>query len=169
MANYTIVQADFDEIDFRIMRYLAREGRASWTDLAAELGLTAPAIAARVRRLVEGSVIRQFAACISPAAVGAVTAFIEVTFDDPAGHEEFRQAVHRLVAVQECHRTAGRAQYLLKIRARSADELEGLLSKVLPKAARGATLDVSMVLATVKESPVFPLPKPDVATDHTTQ
>jgi Lrp/AsnC family leucine-responsive transcriptional regulator len=155
-----------DGIDLGILGRLAREGRATWADLADELGLTAPAIAARVRRLVDTGVIRQFTAWISPAAVGAVTAFVDVTFDAREGlegHDELRQAIGRLVAVQECHRIAGDAQYLLKVRTRSVEELESLLATVLPKAARGASLRVSMVLSTVKESPIFPLPKPNPA------
>ncbi len=122
------------------------------------MGLTPPAVAARVRRLVDRGVIRQFSALVRPDAVGAVTAFVEVTFDDPQAREEFRQVVGRLVAVLECHRIAGRAEYLVKVRARSASELEGLLTSVLPRAARGASFRVSMVLGTMKESTVFPLP-----------
>lgn len=152
-------QPPIDTVDLGILGRLSREGRASWAGLASELGLTAPAVAARVRRLVDRGVIRQFAAWISPASTGAVTAFVEVTFDHLESHEQFRQAIGRLVAVQECHRIAGGAQYLLKVRARSAAELESLLAAVLPRAAPGATLRVSMVLATVKESPVFPLPR----------
>jgi Lrp/AsnC family leucine-responsive transcriptional regulator len=137
---------------------LSRDGRATWAELAAAIGLTPPAVAARVRRLVDSGVIRQFAALVQPDAVAAVTAFVEVTFEDPQARDDFRQVVGRLVAVQECHRIAGRAEYLVKIRARSASELEGLLTTVLPRAARGASFRVSMVLGTVKESTVFPLP-----------
>ena len=148
-----------DSIDLHLLGRLIRDGRASWADLAAELGVTPPAIAARVRRLVHRGVIRQFTAWVAPDALGAVTAFVDVTFDAADGHDEFRHAVNRLVAVQECHRIAGSAQYVLKVRARSARELETLLAGVLPAAARGALLRVSMVLSTVKESPVFPLPR----------
>jgi len=155
---------ELDATDLGALGRLSRDGRTTWADLAAEFGLTAPAMAARVKRLVDRDVIRQFAACVSPAAVGAVTAFVDVTFGDPNGHDEFRQTIGRLVAVQECHRIAGSAQYLLKIRARSSEDLEGLLTSVLPKAARGASFRVSMVMSTVKESPIFPLPKSETAT-----
>ncbi|HUL74732.1 MAG TPA: Lrp/AsnC family transcriptional regulator [Vicinamibacterales bacterium] len=150
-----------DALDIALIGRLCRDGRATWAELATEVGLTPPAVAARVRRLEAGGIIRQFAALADPERVGAVTAFVEVTFDDPQAHDEFRQVVTRLVAVQECHRVAGDAHYLVKVRARSSSELESLLAAVLPKAARGATFRVSMVLTTVKESPVFPLPKLD--------
>ncbi len=150
---------EIDDVDLGLLGRLSREGRTSWAELALEFGLTAPAIATRVKRLVERGVIRQFTACVAPMAVGAVTAFVQATLEDPAGHDAFRVLVGRLVAVQECHRIAGSAQYLLKIRARSLEELDNLLSSVLPSATRGSTLHVSMVMSTLKESAVFPLPK----------
>ena len=152
----------FDVIDHHLLGRLSRNGRATWVEMAADLGLTPPAVAARVRRLVDRQVIRQFAAWIAPQAVGAITAFVEVSLsDDPQAHEGFRQAVGRLMAVQECHRIAGGAHYLLKVRTRSSEELETLLATVLPNATRGAALQVSMVLSSIKESPVFPLPRAD--------
>jgi Lrp/AsnC family leucine-responsive transcriptional regulator len=148
-----------DATDLGLLGRLARDGRASWVDLAREFRLTPPAIAARVRRLVEGGVVRQFTALVEARAVGALTAFVEVTFDGPSGHDEFRQAVGRLVAVQECHRIAGGAHFLVKVRARSTEELDHFLSAVLPQAARGATCRASMVLSTIKETAVYPLPR----------
>lgn len=160
MADDPNVSAAIDATDLELIGRLSRDGRATWSELAAGVGLTPPAAAARVRRLVERGVIRHFAALVPAEAVGAVTAFVEVTFDDSRARDEFRQVVGRLVAVQECHRIAGRAEYLVKVRARSSTELESLLATVLPRAARGASFRVSMVLSTVKESPVFPLPHP---------
>jgi len=148
-----------DSIDLGIVGRLARDGRATWADLSEEFGLTAPAIAARVRRLVDRGVIRQFSATVNPTAVGAVTAFVEATLSPSANHEEFRQAMTRLVAVQECHRVAGAAQYLLKVRERSSQDVDTPLASVLPKAAPEATVRVAMVLQTIKETPVFPLPR----------
>jgi Lrp/AsnC family leucine-responsive transcriptional regulator len=153
-----------DTIDLGLLGRLARDGRASWVDLAREFRLTPPAIAARVRRLSDQGVIRQFAAQVDPKAIQAVTAFIEVTFASHDGPDEFRLAVGRLVAVQECHRLAGEAHFLLKVRVRSTAELEQLLSTALPQAARGATWRTAMVLSTVKESCVFPLPRNEVGT-----
>lgn len=148
-----------DAVDLGLLGRLAREGRATWSDLGLEFGLTPPAVAARVRRLVANGVIRQFAAWIAPGAVQAITAFVAVSFEDPDEHEGFRQAVGRLLAVQECHRVAGEAHYLLKVRARSGEELEHLLTSVLPSTARTALWRTMLVLRTVKESPVFPLPR----------
>lgn len=149
-----------DAIDLGILGRLGRDGRASWKDLGLEFGLTPPAIASRVRQLVASGVIRQFAARVAPESLGVVTAFVDVTVDPPDEHLAFREAVGRLMAIQECHRVAGDAHYVLKLRTRSRDELETLLTSILPQVAPGAHWRVSMVLSTVKESPVFPLPRP---------
>ncbi|MEO6350085.1 MAG: AsnC family transcriptional regulator, partial [Candidatus Limnocylindrales bacterium] len=53
-----------DYIDVRIVDDLMRRGRATWADLAGKLGLTAPAIAQRVRRLEERGLIRGYAALV---------------------------------------------------------------------------------------------------------
>lgn len=50
-----------DEIDLKLIGRLSRDGRATWVSPAQETGLTPPAIATRVRQLVERGVIRQFA------------------------------------------------------------------------------------------------------------
>ena len=154
-----INETQVDSVDMTLLGRLARDGRATWTSLAAELGLTPPAVAARVRRLVRIGVIRQFAAVIDPPAMGAVTAFVDVVFAHAEGHDHFRQSMAHLVAVQDCHRVAGAAHYRLKVRTRSKEELEMLLNSALPKAAPQAAFHVSMVLSVVKESPVFPLPR----------
>ena len=146
-------------IDLSLLGRLARDGRATWAALAAELDLTPPAIAARVRRLLELGVIRQFSACIDAASMGALTAFVDVVFAEAEGHDHFRQSIAQLVAIQECHRIAGAAHYRLKVRTRSKEELELLLNSALPKAAPHATFHVAMVLSTIKESSVFPLPR----------
>src|SRR5438552_10279303 len=49
-------EADF--LDRTLLRLLMRDGRATQANLAVELGLTAPAVAQRVRRLQERGVIR---------------------------------------------------------------------------------------------------------------
>jgi Lrp/AsnC family leucine-responsive transcriptional regulator len=148
-----------DKTDLGLLGRLIRDGRTSWVVLARELGLTPPAIAARVRRLVRLGVIRQFSAYVDAEAMGAITTFVDVVFAHADGHDHFRQSIARLMAVQECHRIAGGAHYRLKVRTRSKDELELLLNSALPTSAPGATFHVSMVLSTVKESPVFPLPR----------
>src|SRR6187551_3352489 len=97
-----------DNLDYKAIAELMAQGRRTWADLAADLGLSAPAAADRVRRLEERGVIRGYAALVDPAAVGCeLTAFVAVTLARPADRAPFLALVARLPEVQECHHTAG--------------------------------------------------------------
>jgi Lrp/AsnC family leucine-responsive transcriptional regulator len=134
------------------------QGRRTWADLAADLGLSAPAAADRVRRLEERGVIRGYAALVDPAAVGCdLTAFVAVTLERPADRAAFLALVAGLPEVQECHHTAGDDDYLLKVRCAHTRDLDRVLSlelKSLPGVVRTRT---TIVLSTLKETPVLPV------------
>ncbi len=134
------------------------DGRATWAELAAELGLSAPAAAERVRKLEERKIIRGYAAIVDPAQTGyELTAFVSVTLDRPQHRSKFTRALEKMPEVVECHHVAGDFDYLLKVRCRGTADLDGLLSnriKELPGIARTRT---TIVLGTLKESIVAPL------------
>ena len=59
-----------DEIDGEILKVLREDGRISWRDLGAAVGLSANAAADRVRRLRRAGVIAGFTALVDPGAGG---------------------------------------------------------------------------------------------------
>jgi Lrp/AsnC family transcriptional regulator, leucine-responsive regulatory protein len=151
-----------DAIDIKAIATLQHDGRASWATLGDTLGMTGPAAAERVRKLEEAGVIRGYAALISPEAVGAsLTAYIAVTLDHPKTRAAFLRRVARLSEVQECHHVAGDDDFLLKVRCAGTADLDRLLTdelKALPGIVRTRT---TVVLRTMKESVVVPLPPHD--------
>jgi Lrp/AsnC family leucine-responsive transcriptional regulator len=147
---------DLDEVDRRLVVKLMREGRATWADLAVELGLTAPAIAQRVRRLEERGVIRQFAAWVDPKVVAPVTAYVGIAYERP-DRDRFSRVVEGLEAVQECSRVSGPDDYLLKVRCGSLEELDELVGVTLPKITGVTRVETTVVLSTVKDTPVLPV------------
>lgn len=60
---------DLDATDRALLRHLQADGRRSWTDLARDVGLTAPAVRQRVQRLIDSGVV-QIAAVTDPMAIG---------------------------------------------------------------------------------------------------
>jgi Lrp/AsnC family leucine-responsive transcriptional regulator len=150
-----------DELDYKITAALSEEGRITWADLAARVGLSAPAAADRVRRLEERGVIRGYAALVDPESVGqGLTAFVAVTLERPQHRQDFLDVLSQLPQVLECHHTAGDDDYLLKIRCSGTRELERLVSDEI-KSLRGiARTRTTIVLSTMKETPVVPLPAP---------
>ena len=57
-----------NEIDSEILKILREDGRISWRDLGAAVGLSANAAADRVRRLRHAGVITGFTALVDPGA-----------------------------------------------------------------------------------------------------
>jgi len=138
-------------------------GRESWATLGVALGMTGPAAAERVRRLEADGVIRGYAALVDPDAVGAgLTAFVSVTLERPGNRAAFLRRVSRLTAIQECHHVAGDYDYLLKVRCAGTADLDRILTdelKAVPGVVRTRT---TVVLRTLKESVIVPLPDTEV-------
>jgi Lrp/AsnC family leucine-responsive transcriptional regulator len=150
-----------DATDLSILRHLMRDGRATWADLAVDLGLTAPAIAQRVRRLQDRGIIRHFGVWLETDDLVPVSAFVSLAVAAPAQHAVFQHAVTHLDAVQECHQITGDADYLLKLRCASLTQLATLVSDTLPRMAGGGHVSSTVILSTVKESAILPLPSPE--------
>ncbi|WP_181444525.1 Lrp/AsnC family transcriptional regulator [Bacillus sp. 03113] len=147
-----------DTFDHKILQALMKNARVRWADLAVEIGLSAPATAERVNRLVERGVIKGYTAFIDTESVGCeCTAFVSVTLDRPQHREAFLEIVKNLSEIQECHHTAGDGDYLLKIRCKNTKDLDRVISfeiKNLPGIVRTKT---TIVMDTIKETMEVPL------------
>jgi Lrp/AsnC family leucine-responsive transcriptional regulator len=146
-----------DTIDRKALACLMVDGRASWAELGAQLGLSAPAAAERVRKLEQQGVIRQFAAVADPALAGyPVLAFVSVTLLSQAKRKAFLAAVSRNPGILECHHVAGDDDYLLKVRCQTMGELDRLLSEDLKGRMGVARTRTTVVLGTAKETSALP-------------
>lgn len=147
-----------DAIDCKIVKRMMEQGRITWAELGAFLGLSAPAAADRVRRLEEYGVIKGYSALVDPGAVGCgLTALIAVTLDRPEHRGPFLQRIQELTAVQECHHVAGDADYILKVRCAHISNLEVIASEYIKGLPGVIKTRTTVVLSTVKETTVLPL------------
>jgi Lrp/AsnC family leucine-responsive transcriptional regulator len=106
-----------DAIDRKIVRALARNGRATHAELAEEVGLSPSPCWTRVRRLEQAGVIKGYTALIDQAAVGLPdTVFIEVMMDrhDEESLRRFEETVMAIPEVLECHLVTGEYDYVIK-------------------------------------------------------
>jgi Lrp/AsnC family leucine-responsive transcriptional regulator len=140
-----------DGIDVRLVSLLQASGRISQNELAHAVGLSAPAVAERVRKLEDRGVIRQYAAIIDPRTIGLqVAAFISVVINGSKYYPSFSQRVQERPEILECHSVTGQGSHLLKIRTDSTGSLERLLSDIQAWPGVQSTT-TSVVLSTVKE------------------
>src|SRR4051812_5095959 len=108
-----------DATDAEILRLLRDDGRMSWNDLGAAVGLSANAAADRVRRLRRSGVITGFTALVDPAAGGrTLEALIGVTLPHTVDSDEFAAAAATLEPVIEVLHLTGAPDYLLRVACR---------------------------------------------------
>jgi len=117
-----------DAADSEILRLLREDGRMSWQELGAAVGLSANAAADRVRRLRRQGVIRGFAALVDPAAGGrTLEALVGITLSRGVESDDFARAAGALEQVTEVLHLTGAPDYQLRVSCRDTAELDGLL------------------------------------------
>jgi Lrp/AsnC family leucine-responsive transcriptional regulator len=106
-----------DEIDARILRLLVRDARASYTDLGVAVGLSANAVAQRMRRLEEAGVVRGYRAVLDPALeTQGVSAVVQLRMAIDADADAFENRVTALPEVTEVLDLAGPVDYEIRLR-----------------------------------------------------
>ena len=123
-----------DDVDRQILNRLVRNGRASYSSLGAEVGLTPHGAANRVRRLVEADVITGFSAQVNLGTVGrTVDAIVDVRLLAGTTPEEFESRVAQLHAIRELAFVTGRYDYPLRLACRDTDDLNGTVRTLREK------------------------------------
>ena len=141
-----------DDIDRRLIQQVQVDGRASYGELGAIVGLSVSAINERLKKLQAQKIIRGWRAEIDPKAIGLeVLAFVYVQLDRPNHERDFKQVVLTFEEVEECHHITGEWSYLMKVRAKSISALECLISEKI-KASEGIVrTQTVIVLSSPKE------------------
>jgi Lrp/AsnC family leucine-responsive transcriptional regulator len=117
-----------DATDREILGELMRNGRISFRDLGAAVGLSANAAADRVRRLRGDGIITGFTATVDPGAAGRrLVALIDVRLAASGTNEEFETATAKLEPVTDAVHVTGRFDYQLRVACRDTAELDRLL------------------------------------------
>jgi DNA-binding Lrp family transcriptional regulator len=146
---------ELDGFDRKILGVLVRDANVSYADLGKQIGLSAPAVHERVKRMRRSGVIRQTAVLIDPEAIGKpFLAFVHV---DVRGWCKTPQqlAIADFPEVEEVHNVAGDTSMLLKVRTQNPLALEGLLARIYEVPGIVATRSY-IVLSTQMERPVQP-------------
>jgi Lrp/AsnC family leucine-responsive transcriptional regulator len=144
------IMYDLDKTDRRIVAALEADGKLSYQELGAAVGLSAPAAFQRVRKLEATGVIKGYHARIDPAAGGRpLAAFVRLHPGPEADVAQLVARWHRSPAVVECHRITGAAQYLLKLRLDGVATLVAFLDSARKS---GCTVESEVALETAFET-----------------
>jgi Lrp/AsnC family transcriptional regulator, leucine-responsive regulatory protein len=149
---------ELDHLDFQILEHLSLNARVTWTELSAQLGLSAPAITERVRKLEERGVIRGYTVLLEPELLGyELLAFIAVQISDAKSRKTFLERVKTMPEVLECHHMSGDDDYWLKVRCAGTKALERIITEELKTISSGIKTRTSIALRSLKDSPSLPI------------
>ncbi len=154
-VNGAAVRPLADQIDRRLARALAADGRTTLRALADVTGLSVSAVQARVRRLETDGVIRGYTALLDPEAVGLpLAALIAITPLDPAQPDDAPERLTGLREIEACHSVAGDDSYVLFVRVATPTALEQLIREIRRRA--NVSTRTTVVLQTFFERRVVP-------------
>jgi DNA-binding Lrp family transcriptional regulator len=120
-----------DAIDHRVVGCLLRDGRATYAEIGAEVGLSAPAAKRRVDRLRASGAIRGFTVVVDPSALGWTTeAYVELYCKGTVSPQELRSSLEDVPEVVGACTVSGSADALVHVLASDVRQLERALERI---------------------------------------
>ncbi|HVA28019.1 MAG TPA: Lrp/AsnC family transcriptional regulator [Candidatus Baltobacteraceae bacterium] len=142
------VSEELDELDIQLLEALQRNARSTFAELGALIGLKAPAVHDRVKRLEARGLIRGYSAQLDSKRLGLeLVAFVSCYTSPDCEYDAFTTTLSEMPEVCEVHSVAGEETFLCKIVTRSTQHLDDLLARL--KSMRGmARTKTTIVLTT---------------------
>ncbi len=120
-----------DNLDRQIIGALIEDARATYAQIGAQVGLSAPAVKRRVDRLRSAGAITGFSARVDPAALGWTTeAYVELFCRGRTSPGDIRAAVAGYPEVVDACTVTGEADALLRIRAADVQHFEQIVERI---------------------------------------
>lgn len=133
-------KSPLDQIDAAILRGLDDDARLSMRQLAPVVGLSAPSVTERVRKLEEAGIIRSYGVEIDPKPLGyAMTALARIR---PFAGQLHRveDMIRQCPEIVECDRMTGDDPFLARLVVRSVEHLDIVLTSFADYAVTSTTI-----------------------------
>jgi Lrp/AsnC family leucine-responsive transcriptional regulator len=148
-----VVSVVSSDIDDRIVELLVRNGRAPFAQIASEVGLSAHAVAERVRRLEARGTIQGYTARIDPGQLGrGVAAYIDVRLLPTTTPEKFEGLALGLPATEKVVFVTGRFDYIVQLACKDTADLDETVRQLRSKGGVAAT-ETRIVMRTAEARP----------------
>ncbi|MGU7813949.1 Lrp/AsnC family transcriptional regulator [Burkholderia sp. AW49-1] len=138
--------ASLDATDRAILAALAEDARIATSELARQIGLSAPATADRVRRLEAQGVIAGFTVELDPRSLGYTLQAIVRVKPLPGQLHLVEEVLRRIPEFVECDKVTGEDCFICRLYLRTIEHLDDILSKVTERAETSTAI--------VKSTPV---------------
>lgn len=121
-----------DETGWALLYALQENARSSYAELGKRVGLTAPAVADRIRRLEAAGVITGYHATVNPARLGLGLTTIIRFKSMKDSFERIYPVISSCPEIIECHRITGDDCMTLTAVVSSVEHLQELIAKLTP-------------------------------------
>lgn len=119
-----------DSTGWQILEILQGEGRISFAELGRKVGLSAPAIAERVKRMEETGIITGYHAQVNPEKVAyPISAIIALT-TTPQQYPQILAVIQALPEVRSCHHVTGNVSFFMEVTVSSMRHLEEIINQL---------------------------------------
>ena len=148
MKNLRSENVGLDAIDLKVLRLLEKDARISTAELARAVGLSAPSVAERIRKLQENGVIGAYTVRINPAALGMkLSAWLRIR-PVPGQLSVVADIIRDLPEIAQCDRVTGEDCFIALAHVGSVSELERVIDRIIPYAMTNTAI--------IQSSPVEP-------------
>ena len=136
---------DLDDIDRQILAVMQENCRLPLAKIGEHVGLSAPSVMERVKKLEDGGVITGYRAVLNARLLGKdITVFIGVSTGHPHAIDHFEREIEPLDDILECHHVTGSHTFIIKAKTRNTSSLEELISRI--RAIEGVVRTETMVV-----------------------
>ncbi|MGI9544221.1 MAG: Lrp/AsnC family transcriptional regulator [Cyclobacteriaceae bacterium] len=151
-----------DRIDRKILRILQANAKITNAQLSLEVGLSPAPTLERVKKLEKSGLIKSYHAQLAADKIGlGVGTFVLVSL---TGHNKdtikvFVEAITDIAEVIECHHITGSGDFMLRVVAQDIASYQELMLEKISEISVVDNLQSMVILSTLKESKVLPLPE----------
>lgn len=140
MKRLRYENGDLDPTDARILEALIGDARISIAELARAVGLSAPSVSERIKRLEEAGVIEGYTLIIDPKALGLPLAACLRVRPVPGQLHKVAEILRKLPEIVECDRVTGDDCFVARAHVRTVDDLEKLIDRLMPYAMTNTSI-----------------------------
>lgn len=129
-----------DAVDLKILRILLDDARTSVAEIARLVGMSAPSVSERMRRLEENGTIGGYSVNVDPAALGLpLGAWLRVR-PVPGELARVTEILKDIPEIATCDRVTGEDCFIARVHVRSVADLERIIDRIIPHAMTNTSI-----------------------------
>lgn len=136
-----------DAVDAAILRELCADARTPRAELSRRVGLSAPSVADRVRRLEDAGIITGYGARIDPARLGYGLTILIRARPLPGEMGNMIEAIRATPQIVVCDRVSGEDCFVARAHVRDVAEMEAVIDRLVPFGATNSAIVQSSPIA----------------------